>query len=274
MAEPFQQKHHTYFGIEDLSTTKARFIAGFSSRHGGCSKEPFQSLNLGLHVNDEMGKVLENRRTLARAIDTELTQWVFADQIHGKEIHEVISGDQGKGSEFYNTGIMGTDGLYTKESGIVLALAYADCVPIYFTSQEHSIIGIAHAGWKGTVSGIAQEMIDKWVNEESVPVTDIEVWIGPSIQQCCYEVDERVISFVDGVLQGTSGKPYIATGEKGKYMLSLQKLNEQILLDAGVKEENIRISRHCTSCQVSDFFSHRKEDGKTGRMLGFIMMKQ
>jgi YfiH family protein len=274
MAETFQKQHHTYFGIEDLSTTKSRFIAGFSSRHGGCSKEPFQSLNLGLHVNDEAVKVLENRRTLAHSINTELNQWVFADQIHGKEIHEVSSGDQGKGSELYNTGIMGTDGFYTKEKGIILALAYADCVPIYFTSRQHSIIGIAHAGWKGTVSGIAQEMIEKWTKEECVPVTDIEVWIGPSIQQCCYEVDERVISFVDGVMQGIPIKPYIATSEKGKYMLSLQKLNERILLDAGLQEDNIRISSHCTSCQISEFFSHRKENGKTGRMLGFIMMKE
>ncbi len=273
MVESFRQKHERYFQIEGIETSNKQVFAGFSSRHGGCSNSPFQSLNLGLHVNDEPDKVIENRKRLAESIGTTLDQWIFADQVHDKVVQEVTTKDHGKGSISYNTGIMGTDGLYTKDPNTVLALGYADCVPIYFVSKNHSIIGVVHAGWKGTVSGIAQEMISKWENHEHVPASDIEVWIGPSIQQCCYEVDERVISHVDEILPDNYEKPY-STKSEGKYMLNLQLLNKQLLLQAGIREEYIHVTDHCTSCGVEDFFSHRKENGSTGRMLAFIMMKE
>ncbi|MCF6410485.1 peptidoglycan editing factor PgeF [Pseudalkalibacillus salsuginis] len=268
MADPFTLEHRTYYGIEK---TLDKVTAGFSTRHGGVSQEPFRSLNLGLHVNDDVENIIENRRRLAEAIGTQLNQWVFAHQVHDNQIQKVGQNDKGKGSNSYNSGMIGKDGLYTKENDIVLALAYADCVPIYFFSNEVQIAGIAHAGWKGTVKGIAPRMIETWVNEENVPVESVHVVVGPSIHHCCYEVDQRVISQVDDALERVDDRPYTSKGDY-KYQLNLQQLNKQLLMKIGVLEENIRITSLCTSCNVNEFFSHRKEKGSTGRMLGFIKL--
>ncbi|WP_408010906.1 peptidoglycan editing factor PgeF [Pseudalkalibacillus sp. A8] len=270
MADPFTLEHRTYYGIEK---TLDKVTAGFSTRHGGVSQEPFRTLNLGLHVNDDEVNVIENRKRLAEAIGTQLNQWVFAHQVHDNQIQKVGQKDKGKGSNSYDSGMMGIDGLFTKERDLVLALAYADCVPIYFFSKEVHIVGIAHAGWKGSVKGIASRMIETWVKEENVPVESIHIVVGPSIQHCCYEVDQRVISQVDGALERVYDRPYTST-ENSKFQLNLQQLNKQLLLKSGVLEENIHITDLCTSCNVNEFFSHRKEKGSTGRMLGFIKLDQ
>lgn len=167
--------------------------------------------------------------------------------------------------------MIGKDGLYTKDRDTVLALAFADCVPVFFSAPGHSIVGIVHAGWKGSVLGIARDMVELWKQDEGIPVEDIKVWIGPSIQQCCYEVDERVISNVDKVADSRYS-PYTRKDSEDKFMLSLQRLNQQLILQTGIPEKNIQVSDHCTSCEVSTFFSHRKEKGQTGRMLGFIKL--
>ncbi|MCF6137025.1 peptidoglycan editing factor PgeF [Pseudalkalibacillus berkeleyi] len=266
-------KHECYYTINEMLRSNRNVVAGISTRHGGVSHQPFHALNLGLHVHDQSSDVIENRNRLANALNTKLNQWVFADQVHGKQISEVKRVDAGKGSNLYHTGIIGTDGLYTKDSNIVLALAYADCVPIYFSAKNLNIVGIVHAGWKGTVSRIAQEMIHTWSKEENIPSDEIEVWIGPSIQQCCYEVDQHVIDHVDDIMEDKV-KPYTTTTVTGKYMLNLQELNRQLLIKAGVPSTQIHVTTLCTSCSVNHFFSHRKENGQTGRMLGFIMFNE
>ncbi|WP_261132704.1 peptidoglycan editing factor PgeF [Bacillus sp. Marseille-Q3570] len=274
MSDPFILGYEMYYKINKLRDfTNNKVTAGFSTRHGGVSQEPFQSLNLGLHVKDVDEDVIDNRMRLAEAIDTQLDQWVFADQVHGSEISKVKQTDKGKGSKSLESGIIGMDGLYTRERDLVLALAYADCVPIFFLSEESDIVGIAHAGWKGSVKGIAARMVDTWVTMEEVAVDSIHVFVGPSIQECCYEVDERVITQVDDSLDDEDPRPYTAKGNS-KYQLNLQHLNKQLLIRAGVPEKNVHLTKLCTSCNIERFFSHRKENGATGRMLGFIMLKQ
>ncbi|MGP4080315.1 peptidoglycan editing factor PgeF [Pseudalkalibacillus sp. R45] len=274
MSDPFTLGHEMYYKIKELRNfTTNKVTAGFSTRHGGVSQGPFQSLNLGLHVKDVDHDVIDNRRRLAEAIDTQLEQWVFADQVHGSDICKVEQTDKGKGSKSLESGIIGMDGLYTRESGLVLALAYADCVPVFFLSEESDIVGVAHAGWKGSVKGIAAKMVGTWVTNEEVAVDSIHVFVGPSIQGCCYEVDKHVITQVDDSLDDEDPRPYTAKGNS-KYQLDLQRLNKQLLMKAGVPEKNVHLTKLCTSCNVDRFFSHRKENGTTGRMLGFIMVEQ
>jgi polyphenol oxidase len=257
------------FSLKKVGNTK--LIIGMTTRNGGESTPPFSSLNLGLHVHDNKYNVIQNRELVAKELSFPLKDWVCAEQIHGATIMEVTEHHRSKGVFSYEDAIKATDGLYTKQPNILLTAAYADCVPIYFAVDHPSIVGIAHAGWKGTTNKIAGNMIQQLQQHENVKPDKVHVYIGPSIGACCYEVDERVIAEVKESCKN-SHLTYQPT-DKG-YMLNLKELNKQILLEVGVLEQHISVSPNCTSCDNELFFSHRKEKGKTGRMFGFIGMKQ
>ncbi|MBY6267802.1 peptidoglycan editing factor PgeF [Parageobacillus thermoglucosidasius] len=246
-------------------------VAGFTTKHGGVSKGAFATFNLGLHVGDEVSSVCRNRQRLADLLQFPLEQWVCCEQIHDARIEKVTSSQSGKGAADYKSAIAGTDGLYTKEAGLLLALCFADCVPLYFMAPKHGMIGLAHAGWRGTVKNIAGEMIHLWHEREHIPLDDIYVAIGPAIGACCYIVDDRVITYVDCILDGEQA-PYKQVSI-GQYALDLKELNKVLLIQAGVREEHIDISGYCTSCADYLFFSHRRDQGKTGRMMAFIGRK-
>ncbi|MED4401653.1 peptidoglycan editing factor PgeF [Metabacillus fastidiosus] len=267
MMEPFQIDRKD--GIKFTIPEWKGILAGFTTKNGGVSKTEFASLNLGLHVHDEREAVVENRELLAESLSFPLYKWVFADQIHSNHIEKITDAHIGKGTEYYSDSIAKADGLYTSGKGIMLALCYADCVPLYFYAPTKGLIGAAHAGWKGSVSDIGGKMVQKWEEDEGVSPNEVKVVIGPSIGSCCYVVDDYVKNFVDQIVSEISSKPYdeISTGQ---YTLDLKQLNKLLLLRAGIKEENIFISQLCTSCEKDYFFSHRRDKGKTGRMLSYI----
>ncbi|NSL51264.1 peptidoglycan editing factor PgeF [Calidifontibacillus erzurumensis] len=267
--EPFFLKHSVLM-IETWSAFQEGLIAGFSTRQGGFSTAPFDTLNLGLHVDDHIEDVLKNRKQLASMIRAPLEKWVCGEQIHSNKIAKVTKADGGKGSSQMETAIPGVDGLYTKDENVFLMAAFADCVPIYFFAKKHRMIGIAHAGWRGTVANISGEMIKKWTQEENIPIEDICVCIGPSIGKCCYEVDEGIIKqIVEHFGSNKNHQVYEEVGD-GKYHLDLKQANYELLKKSGVNCEQIEVSSFCTSCHPDLFFSHRRDKGKTGRMLGFI----
>jgi YfiH family protein len=134
------------------------------------------------------------------------------------------------------------------------------------------MIGVAHAGWKGSVGQIAQKMIDTW-GQEGIRPEEIYVAIGPSICEKCYIVDQHVINFVEKSLVEGSAFTYNLISE-GQYSLNLQELNKQILLASGVPEQNILQTGLCSSCDQEEFFSHRRDKGRTGRMMSFIGWKE
>ncbi len=242
----------------------ASLQAGLTTRNGGVSIDVYASLNVGLHVNDNSEHVIKNRHLVAMDTNIPLSNWVFADQIHDKRIIQVCKDDIGKGTESYNTAIVQTDGLFTMDKNIMLSLCFADCVPLYFIAPSHRMIGIAHAGWKGTVLNIGANMIQKW-EQFGISSKDIHVAIGPSISDCCYVVDDYVIEKIKKLPQTNAYKEISI----GQYALNLKRLNQELLLQANIPKENISVSKFCTSC-TSQFFSHRRDGGKTGRMMGFI----
>ncbi|WP_034670079.1 peptidoglycan editing factor PgeF [Ectobacillus panaciterrae] len=264
--EPFQYKD----GILCL-TAWDTVTAGFSTREGGVSKQHYASLNLGLHVRDQQEAVHENRRLLAEHLHFPLHTWICSEQIHDNIVQKVGVSEQGKGVYAYEDGVPGTDGIYTQEENILLTSCYADCVPLYFYAPSRRLIGLAHAGWKGTVKGIALEMIKKWVHGEHIPLSDIQVAIGPAIGACCYVVDDRVIDAVKEIVNNPV--PYRMVSE-GQYTLDLKEINRLLCLQAGVQEKHIFMSSLCTSCEEQWFFSHRRDRGNTGRMLSFIGFKE
>jgi polyphenol oxidase len=274
MPEIFQQKsNEEVLFLEDWHFMMPQLVVGFTTKKGGSSKGPFTGLNLGLHVHDDADDVRLNRKKLADVLQFPLEKWVCSEQIHDNRIEKVSGSDCGKGVLHYNTAVAGTDGLYTNETNILLALCFADCVPLYFFAPSKGLVGIAHAGWKGSVKNIAGEMIRLWTEKEKVPHADIYAAIGPAIGKCCYIVDDRVIDLVKKALKGLEYAIYNETS-KGQYALDLKELNRLLLLKAGVPEENILVSKYCTSCADELFFSHRRDKGKTGRMMSFIGRKE
>ncbi|WP_066318257.1 peptidoglycan editing factor PgeF [Bacillus sp. FJAT-29814] len=269
--EPFVLKNESLFMIDGWMNRFPGLTAGITSKHGGVGKGSFQSLNMGFHVGDDVNDVCINRETVAHLLNFPLESWVGAQQTHDIMIRKISIADRGTGSNSYNQAFEGTDGFYTNEKGILLTLCFADCVPLFFIAPKSGMIGAAHAGWKGTVGGIAREMIITW-EQEGIRPEEIFVAIGPSICKNCYIVDNRVINLVENILEDVDGKPYnLINGNQ--YSLDLREANRLLLLKTGVPEENILVTGLCTSCDNS-FFSHRRDKGSTGRILSFIGWKE
>lgn len=246
-----------------------KLSAGFSSRVGGVSRGRWDSLNCALHVEDDPEHVLENRRRLAAAAGFDYAAWTCAEQVHGKRVAAVRTADRGRGRGSRDTAIPEADALITDEPGIMLVSFYADCVPIYYYDPEVRAAGLAHAGWRGTAKRIAGEAVQAMRKTYGSKPENLYAAIGPSIGPCCYEVDERVIEAMEaaGLTAGWTEQ------DNGRYMLNLQELNRQILIQEGILPINIEISTRCTSCHADDFFSHRR-DGPTGRMASWIGWKR
>ncbi|MCA1053433.1 peptidoglycan editing factor PgeF [Rossellomorea aquimaris] len=269
--EPFHKEDESFYAIKGWNGRFPGLIAGISTRHGGVSEDSFDSMNMGLHVGDDQEKVRENRSLLSDSLGFPLERWVGAEQTHGHSIWEVTPPDMGKGSHSYATSIKDTDGLMTDNRDLLLTMCYADCVPLYLLDGQTGRIGVAHAGWKGTVEEIGPAMVKAFMKKGSL-VKDIEVVIGPSICEKCYVVDDRVLDRVKKVLEDETDLPYNLK-EEGQYHLDLKKVNKRLLLQSGLQETQIQTSGYCSSCS-NDFFSYRRDQGKTGRMMSFIGLKE
>ncbi|WP_028392931.1 peptidoglycan editing factor PgeF [Bacillus cihuensis] len=272
MTEPFLLREEEFYCLESWMNKFPGLIAGFTTKNGGVSKGDYASLNIGFHVGDNTEDVIANRQILAKKLSFPLTDWVCAEQTHETKVEKVFPSDCGKGSKDYLTSLKATDGLFTTEKQILLTLCYADCVPLYYIAPKYGKVGIAHAGWRGTVSGIAASMIESW-NQAGIKSTDIHVAIGPAICGECYVVDNKIVKFVQKLVEDYDEKPYNLISD-GQYKLNLKQVNTEILVKAGVPREQIEISTLCTSCENDTFFSHRRDQGKTGRLMSFIGWKE
>ena len=272
MTEPFVLEQEQALSLLSWKEKASNLIVGFTTKNGGVSEGPFSTLNMGLHVKDSVEAVCQNKEVLASLLNMPTENWVGCDQTHEEKILKVNKDDKGKGVYSYSTALAGTDGIYTDCEDILLTLCFADCVPLYFYSEEHSLVGIAHAGWKGTVKNIGGHMIKRWV-EDGVNIDTIHVAIGPAISQKEYIVDDYVVNRVEDALPRVEKDKYLKEVSSGQYALDLKKVNCELLLQAGVNEKNILCSSFCTSSDESLFFSHRRDKGKTGRMMSFIGLK-
>ncbi|BCB03275.1 peptidoglycan editing factor PgeF [Bacillus sp. KH172YL63] len=269
--EPFVKKTESFYSIEDWKKGNQSLVAGITSRHGGVSEPPFDTFNMGLHVGDSMKDVTSNRQLLANGISMPVESWVAAEQTHGSNLYTPGLKDAGRGATNYESSVKDTDGLLTDESGLLLTMCYADCVPLYFWDKETGMIGLAHAGWKGTVQEIGPKMIEAFKHNGS-KISSIDVVIGPSICGECYIVDDYVIDKVKKTLEDENDLPYNLK-EEGQYHLDLKKLNQKLLIQSGLNTAQIHTSGYCSSCHA-DFFSYRRDGGKTGRIMSYIGWKE
>ena len=251
--------HFTQLGIKH----------GVSTRFGGMSDVPFSSLNLGLHTGDINEWVIANRQRFCRAVGVEAKDAVTAQQVHGDQIAIVTTDHIGKGAAVYLEAIEGADALITNVPNIPLLLFFADCVPVLIVDPVKDVIGIAHAGWKGTVNKIAQKTVLAMQKEFGTLPEHCLVGIGPSIGSCCYEVDDIVMLKVKNQFQRWE-ELLCPVGEKWKF--DLWHANRMQLEDIGVTSSNIIVSHVCTACNNELFFSYRAENGCTGRIGAVIVL--
>lgn len=259
----------------------AKIRAGFTSRQGGVGKAPYDSLNCAFHVGDEPKDVISNRRRLAESLGFLPESWTCGEQTHGVNIALVTHKDRGRGSLDRASAFSDTDGLITDVPGVLLTSFYADCVPLYFYDPMHSVVGLAHAGWKGTVAEIAAAMVGEMGRQYGTRPQDILAAIGPSIGDCCYEVNNQVMDHVypleKSFVEETGHTPSLyrkSEANTDKTMLNLKELNRRIMIKAGILPTHIECTTWCTSCNPDLFFSYRKENGVTGRMTSWIGIKE
>lgn len=242
----------------------------FSFREGGVSDTPYHSLNVGYHVGDDPIAVTENRRRCAAAVGVTLHDMVVPEQVHGPGVAVVTETDRGRGSTPDEPSIPGVDAVVTNVRGLALTVMAADCVPMLFYDGRLGVVGAAHSGWRGTVAHISREVVRAMTETFGSRPQDLDVWLGPSIRRCCYEVDGQVAgpvldSFGTGPLLTRHAKP-------GKYLLSLHACIRADLESSGVVGDHIHDVGVCTACHTQVLFSHRAEHSKTGRLLGTVRL--
>lgn len=244
---------------------------GFSTRLGGVSPAPYQTLNLGLHTGDQAEKVVENRRRFCDVFQLDISKAVTAEQVHGDAITVVTEREHGRGILAYETAIPHTDALITNTPGIPLLLFYADCVPVYFLDPENRAIGIAHAGWKGTFAHIGAKTVAEMGRVYGTKPDNCLVAIGPSIGPCCYEVDRFVYELA--ITTFSYAEQLLSLTHPEKWRLDLWKANQLQLEEIGIPAENIKVAGICTSCNTNMYYSYRAENGVTGRMGALMALR-
>lgn len=260
-----------YFHLPFLEE-KAPVKAVFSTRQGGISQGAFGTLNLGFHVGDDPGRVLNNRRLLASAAGLPLETWVVGEQVHGAKVAVVGKEEKGRGADSLDTAIKGVDGLATSEPGITLVAFFADCVPIYLVDPVRRAIALAHAGWRGTLFGIATQAVTTLLEAFNCKPLDLWAVIGPAIGPCCYKVDEQMAENFKKELPWA--EQVLKAGGNDSWYLDLWEANRLELLDYGLSPQKIAVARTCTFCHPELFFSHRRDGGHTGRLAALLSCKE
>lgn len=238
----------------------APFRHGIFTRRGGVSPAPWASLNLGGTVGDSVEAVRENHRLIYSAFDLDPRRACSVWQVHGADT--VIATTAPSNRKWINR----ADGMVTNQPALPLVMRFADCVPILFYDPVQHVIGMAHAGWRGTLAGIQVSVVETMRNAFGSKAGDIQACIGPSIGPDKYQVGEEVVTEVQstfGTLEGL-----VERASDGSAYLNLWEANARMLRGAGVQQ--IEIAGICTASHTDEFFSHRAEGGKTGRF-GAVM---
>ena len=269
-------------------------VHGFSTRHGGVSEEyGGGALNMGITPEDTRPNVERNRELFFAAIgaagtrvkDPRHTSWPAPGmrQIHSSIIHRV--------REMPSQPLQG-DGLITDVPEFVLSVRVADCMPILLVDPVRRAVGAFHAGWRGTLARIAEKGVGEFQRNFGSKPEDLKAAIGPGIHRCCYEVSEDFrekfasqFSYGEDLFEAVFSSDPVRRkypllfmnqrapghGEPPRTLhLDLVEANRRQLMDSGVRPEKIWASELCTSCSIDLLFSHRKEKGVTGRMVGAV----
>lgn len=242
-----------YYGFDILD--KEGLFHAVLTRNGGVSPHPWSSLNLGGSGGDERSRIVQNRNLLFKELGIDINNLFDVWQVHGDT---VIRTDEPR-----NPGMphRKADAIITDRQDIVLLMLFADCVPIILYDPIKGVIGIAHAGWKGTVLKVAAKTVEKMGKCYGSQPDNIRAVIGPSIGPDHYMVGQDVIQSIRTAF-GPVADDFIRENHQ-EVKLDLWECNRYILEKIGLV--HIEVAGICTACHTEDWFSHRGEYGRTGR---------
>lgn len=224
-----------------------------TTRYGGHSAPPYDSLNLGLSTGDRAEAVHANRALLRGSLLLDGKAWSHVQQVHGRRVVEACECDAGSPA---------ADGLWTSEPERVLAIGVADCVPAFLWDERRRGIALVHAGWRGTAAGIVRNAVRALCAAGSRP-RDLWLALGPSIGACCYEVGSEVSEVLaESVVPWPNGSTH----------LDLRRANRLQARECGLADAHMLRDPPCTSCATEVFFSHRKQGPRTGRQWALAWM--
>lgn len=209
----------------------------------------------------------DNYRLLCRAAGFDFTSLIASAQDHHTFVRVCTSAEKGIGI-YRDKDMESVDALVTIEPGLTLCTYYADCTPIFFVDTGTHAIGLAHAGWRGTVGRIAEKVIDTMKESFGTDPADLVCAVGPNIRVCCYEVDEPCAK--EFYALGLDSDRFVFPKGGGKYMVDMNECNRQILVSCGVKNENIAVSDVCTMHNSELLWSHRATKGDRGTMCAMM----
>jgi len=234
----------------------AGWIGAASTRAGGASAAPFDTLNLGFSTGDDPERVRENRRRLAAALGLGLGDLAVAGQEHGALCGTIGRGERGEGVLAPSSRLRGRDAVHISEAGVFALSLSADCPIVVIADPTGRRGGVAHAGWRGTAAGVVEALIAELRGAGS-DLGECAAAIGPGICGGCYEVGGEVFDAV-------ASRPGAVEARRGRH-LDLRRIHRAILEVAGIPSERIAVSPRCSREEPEHFFSHRRDGARTGR---------
>ena len=248
-------------------------LHAFSTRKGGVSSPPYHTLNLGLGVGDDPDAVHTNRRRFFGALGLDPSQVVRVRQVHGNDVlvvDETLAGSE-RFPRLLLDGDHSYDAMVTDIPGLGLTISTADCLPIFVVDPHSPAVGAIHAGWRSSAKHIGRQTLKEMRDVYRTDPSDCVAAVGPGIRGCCYEVDEPVITQLEGAVEGWQG--CVKPAGEGRWMLDLATLNIMLLHAAGLQRDRIFDTGFCTACRNDLFYSYRAEKPFTGRMMNLIALR-
>lgn len=243
---------------------------GFSTRLGGVSQAPFDSLNLGANRGDLPQQVIENFHRFQQAIGAQPgAPLVKNHQVHSAHVRHVTGQDALE--DLSLPGNADADALITKEPGLCLTAFSADCIPILFYDPYQRVIAAAHAGWRGTAQNIAGTVVEEMHLHYGCDAAQILCAVGPGIGPCCFETHDDVPNALRNTLDEDASS-VIQSLPGGKFRVDLKQANVLFLLRHGIAAHHLAVSDHCTTCHPELFWSHRKLGNARGSMAAMIQL--
>lgn len=260
------------FWFQDQALAATGLVThGFSTRLGGVSRPPYTSLNMGLAVGDDLGRVRDNRDRYLLALGISPRQAVSPHFVHSNIVVPVGRAQAGRGIYSYKDAVGDADGLVTQDPGVALFITFADCPPVLFLDPVKKAIGACHAGWRGTAAGIAMETVRSMQDHFGSNPEDILACVGPALDQDHFEVGQDVYDAVAS--HSLQPDRLLAPNARGRWQFNIWQANVDQLLSAGLAADHISVVEVSTFLRNDLFYSHRRRlGGKTGRMGAVIML--
>jgi YfiH family protein len=259
--QPDELRYYTFDALDNCHV-----VNGVFTRRGGVSGGHWQSLNLGGTVGDDAQHVMENRRRAFRALGRDLESLYDVWQVHSAT---VVCTDRPRP---LSTPHLQADAILTDRPEVTLFMRFADCVPVLLYEPRRRVVGLVHAGWQGTVKRTAAAAVQVMEERYGCQAQDILAAIGPSIGAHHYQVGPDVSTIVQQVFGQDSAGLLIPCGDcaPDRVQLDLWRANLLVLQQAGVRQ--VEVAGICTACSTEDWYSHRAEQGRTGRFGALIAL--